>query len=183
MSRQPVLRSSVKMRLYFVPESERSRENIRKGNKDRRLALKAVWRGSGKELRMPVPRDRMCLKNRGAALNVYQNHDGSCDSHRCCRMHHDAKRAMVAVRVHRMNVRHLHHSQQRQQKQAHDRHYRQSTWLCAAFPAQKCLEFCQHTRPLLKNTHLLDGLKPKMVTVEARNYRKETAQPSGLAPV
>jgi hypothetical protein len=98
-------------------------------------------------------------------------------------VHHNAKRAVVAVCVDGMDVRHLHHGQQRQQHQAHERYYRQSTWLSAAFSARKCLESCPHTHPLLKNTHPLDGLKPETVTAISLKSGEESAQPLRRPPV
>jgi len=66
-------------------------------------------------LRMPVPCDRTSLKNRSRTLDLDKNYNSSSHSDRRRCMHHDAKRAMVGIGVHRMNVSHLRNSQQRQQ--------------------------------------------------------------------
>jgi hypothetical protein len=58
-----------------------------------------------------------------------------------------------------VNVSHLDNSQQGQQYQTHQGNNRQSPWLCATFPAWKCLKSCQNTFPGLKDTHVLDALK------------------------
>jgi hypothetical protein len=84
-------------------------------------------------------------------------------------MHGNAKRAMVRIRVYRMDVRHLGHREQSEQNQTHNGRHRQSTSLCAAFSAQKCLKSCQHTYPCFKNTHYWTRTKPGWLWV-ARGF-------------
>jgi len=75
-------------------------------------------------------------------------------------MHGNAQRAMVGVRVYRMNVCYLHRSEQSEQNQTHNSCNRQSTSLCAAFPARKCLKSCQRKYPCFKNTHYWTRAEP-----------------------
>jgi hypothetical protein len=80
-------------------------------------------------------------------------------------MHHDAKRAVISVRIYRVDVRDLRHGQQGEQDQAHDGNRRQSFQPCAEIAAPKCLIACQYTYPYCKNTRdrLLDVSKTEML--------------------
>jgi len=121
------------------------------------LALDAGWRGSREQLRMPVTRNRLRLKGGDAALHMHQHHDGCGNRNRRRRMHHDAERAVVGIRVYLVDVRHLNHGKQGQQEQAHYRSNRQQACLCAAFAAQKCLNSCQSTFPCFIDVPLFQG--------------------------
>jgi hypothetical protein len=97
---------------------------------------------------MPVPNGRSRLKYRGGDFDLDENDDRSHNRDRRRRMHRDAQRAMVGIAFERMHVRHLDHGQQRQQDKTQHGDHRQSTWLCAAFPAEICCESCQQKHPL-----------------------------------
>jgi hypothetical protein len=62
-------------------------------------------------------------------------------------MHGDAERAVVSVGVDLVNVRHLNDGEQREQEQAHEGWHRQSSQLCAALSAPRCLKVCQRACP------------------------------------
>jgi len=94
-------------------------------DKSRRLALDAGRRRTRKQLGVPVARDRVRFKNRGAVLDLNQHDNGRRDCHGRCRMHHDAQRTVVCVRVYLVHVHHLHHGQQGKQNQADHGHQRQ----------------------------------------------------------
>ena len=51
-----------------------------------------------------------------------------------------------------MYVRNLDNGKQRQKEEAHHGGHRQSVWLCAAIPAEMCLQSCQIFDPCLKDT-------------------------------
>jgi hypothetical protein len=84
---------------------------------------------------MPVTGDCVRFKYRGRTLDLDQHHHGSGHRNGRRRMHRNAQRAMVGIGVYRVDVRHLDYSQQAQQDKTHHGHQRQSTRLCAAFPA------------------------------------------------
>ena len=81
---------------------------------------------------MPIACNRTSLKCRRPRLQLNQNNNRRGQCHRRSRMQQDAKWAVVGIRVYRMHVRRLNHSQQRQQNQAHHGDNRQSEWLYLA---------------------------------------------------
>jgi hypothetical protein len=85
-----------------------------------------------------------------------KNEDGG-DRERRCRMHHDTKRAMIAVGIDRMNVRHLHDGKHRKQDQAHDRGNARCARFLAATAAGSGKQSCQEQGgPLPLTIHRLD---------------------------
>jgi hypothetical protein len=112
----------VRMRSCFIPlRNEAKLEFCAEYPKERpELALDGAWRGSREQLRMPIACNRVRLKGGDKALNVYQHNNRCRCRDRRRRMHNDAKRAVVGVRVYLVNVRHLDHGNQHQQEQTHD---------------------------------------------------------------
>jgi hypothetical protein len=96
-----------------------------------------------------VPGTAYCvrLKDGRGTSHLNQNHDWRVDCDWDCRMHGDAERAMIGVGIDLVNVRHLNDGKQREQEQAHEGCYRQSSQLCAALSAPRCLKMCQETCP------------------------------------
>jgi hypothetical protein len=122
----------------------------RKYGKIGKEALAALGRRTYEKLRLPTPCDRARFINRGAGLNLDQDNNCGRHSDRRGRMQHDAKWAVVGIRIDRMHVRNLNNRQQRQQDKAHHGHYRQSERLCAASSAEMCLKSCQTATPALR---------------------------------
>ena len=96
---------------------------------------------------MAVQDDRAHYKNRGRGLNLDEHNHCRDDGDRCSRLHRDAQRAMVGIRLQRVHVRHLDHSQKRQQNQTQHRGCPESAWLPAAAPTKICLQTCQQISP------------------------------------
>jgi hypothetical protein len=90
-------------------------QNGKQIKNDRNLALKAIRRGTCEELGKPGSRNRLRFKRCGGTLNLDQHHHGSRNRNRRRRMHGNAQRAMVGIRVDRMDVRHLRHGEQSEQ--------------------------------------------------------------------
>jgi len=76
---------------------------------------------------MPVSRYRVRLVYRSGALHPVKHHHRSRHRDGCGGMHHNAKWAVVAIRIYRMDVRYLNNGQQSQEQDAHQGDHRQST--------------------------------------------------------
>ncbi|MGA2887237.1 MAG: hypothetical protein ABSE51_04245 [Terracidiphilus sp.] len=105
--------------------------------------LAACGRRAREELGVPMPDDRPRLNERCGGP------DSDQDNHRChhrngrSRVHRDAQRAMVGIRVERVCVRHLNQGQQREQGQTHQSRRPESAWLRAVTTADLILQPCQ----------------------------------------
>lgn len=119
-----------------------------------KLALNDVRRRTGKQLRVPVPRDCLCLKNRQAGFKLHHHNSRRSHRHRRGRMQHNAERAMVRIRIHRVDVDHLNHCEQRQKHQTNDGRKRQSLPLRPPISAKKCLRTSEHTNPAALRIHI-----------------------------
>jgi hypothetical protein len=71
-------------------------------------------------------------KYRGRGLHLDQHNHRRDDSNRGSRLHRDAQRAMVGIRLQRVHMRHLDHNQQRQQGQTQQSRCPKSAGLLAA---------------------------------------------------
>jgi hypothetical protein len=123
------------MHRCFALIKKRSATKIKAEKNDRKLALEAVRRGACEKLGMPMADDSVRSIFRGSSLKLHQHHYGSGHRHRRRGMHRNAQRAMVGIGIYRVNVDYLHHGQKHQQNKTHHGRQRQSTRLCAAFPA------------------------------------------------
>ena len=129
---------------------KRSEEAYERAN--RKLALEAFRRGTGKKLRMPMAGDIRRAQFGSGPLHGHENNDGSGHRYRSGGVHGNAERAMVGGRFNGVDVRHLNNGQEREQQQAHNRHQRQSAKLCVERVAEVILRCCQHTFLRVKDT-------------------------------
>lgn len=108
-------------------------------------------------LGMPVTYDHARLdERRGAPESDHDNDDGD-ERNRRGRLHGDAQRAAVGIRLGRMHMRHLNHDQQRHQRQTHQSNRSERAWPPAAVFAKICLKSGQMSQPLPKGYTDLDA--------------------------
>ena len=133
-------------------------------------------------LGMPVADDRARLDERGGAAEFDQDDDDGDHGHRRGRLHGDAQRAVVGIRLRGMHMRHLNHDQQRHQRQTQQNSGSKRARPAASAFAQICLEAGQQDHPLLKGYTELDAsARPGLrLLPDFRLFRSANSRPGRL---
>lgn len=129
-----------------VARGERGRRRTEKG-------LAARRRGTGVELRMPVPGDGLRLKYGRRGVELHQHNQEGSHGDRCGGVHGNADGAVVCSGCVGVEVRHLNDREESEQNQTHHRKDWQRGELCAAALAEMGVRSCQMADPYDKNTH------------------------------
>ena len=149
--------------------------------RNRKDALAAGGRRTGKELRVPVPGRPPHFKNGRGNRDLHQETDRRGRGDRHGRMHARCTADNDRRRWQPRGLRHLDHGQQRQQRQAHQRHQPVNVRLCAAIAAGTCLDSGEQTALFLKNTQNWMRAQPPEVTIPGgfQRHGPPTTAPTG----